>query len=369
MGAAKKHIVIDARIRRASTGRPVAKLLVQLQELDQDHRYTFVLEKSDPWKPSNPDHAVIYSRFPQFSFNLLNQLLYALQLYRLRADLVYFTLTPQQPVFYVRNQATLTHDLVMFKYARAGRLPRWLHSVRMQGYRFLMWQAHRQARLVVTPTEFVRDDVLKRYLFINRKITFIHEASDPPLAVRAKAPEHAPERFIVYVGSAFPHKNLDRLIMAFEILKEEHRDLKLVLVGKQEYHAKALQKWARVLPHYDDIVFTGFVDEAELKWYYQNARAYVFASLNEGFGLPGLEAMAHGCPVVSSNAASLTEVHGDAAVYFDPLNTQEMAAKIDEVISSEPLRNKLIAKGYENNKRFSWKRFASEHIKVFESLL
>jgi glycosyltransferase involved in cell wall biosynthesis len=233
-----------------------------------------------------------------------------------------------------------------------------------------MWLAHRKAVHVITPTEFVSDDVSKRYLFVNRKISFIHEASEPPLPVKAVEPESAPKEFIMYTGSAFPHKNLERLINAFCILKEQlHPELKLVLVGAREYHSKTLQRWAKKQPCYEDIVFTGFIPDEELKWYYQHARAYVFPSLSEGFGLPGLEAMVHGCPVVSSNASCLPEVHGAAAHYFNPEDMQEMAAKINEVISSEPLRTKLIQKGYDNAKRFSWKRFTQQHLDLFRSIL
>lgn len=369
MPVQKPHIVIDARIRRASTGRPVARLLEHLQEIDNEHRYTILLEKSDDWKPQNKNFSVAYTRFGQFSFNLLNQLFFAWQLYKLKADLIYFTLTPQQPIFYFGKQATLTHDLVMFKFAKAGRLPKWLHKLRMQGYRFLMWQSHRKASHVVVPTEFVNDDVCKRYLFVNRKITTMYESSEPILPGNATEPKNNPGEFIMYTGSAFPHKNLERLITAFGLLKEQHPLLSLVLVGKREYHSKTLQRWAKKQPHYDDIIFTGFIPDEELKWYYQNAKAYIFPSLNEGFGLPGLEAMVHGCPVVSSDASCLPEVNGDAAHYFNPLDIQDMVHKIDEVISNESLRKKLITKGYENTKRFSWKRFATQHLAMFKTLL
>lgn len=365
----KKHIVIDARIRRASTGRPVARLLEHLQEIDTDHDYTIILEKGDDWKPKSNRFATVNTRFPMFSFNLINQVLYAKQLYSLKPDLTYFTMTPQTPLFFFGKNVTFTHDLLMFKFARAGRLPNWVHRVRMQGYRLLMWQAHKKAKHVIVPTEFVNDDVCKRYLFVNRKISTALEASEPPLPGKAKEPENAPEEFIMYTGSAFPHKNLERLISSFALLKEHHPELKLVLVGKREYHSKQLEKWAKKQPNFEDIIFTGFIPDEELKWYYQNARAYVFASLSEGFGLPGLEAMVHGCPVVSSNYSCLPEVHGDAAHYFDPEDIQDMAHKIDEVISSEPLRKKLIAAGYENAKRFSWRKFATQTLEVFNNAL
>ncbi len=364
-----KHVVIDARIRGASTGRPVDRLLEHLQTLDQKHRYTIVLAKGDEWQPTAENFSVVYTRFPNFSFNPINQVLYSLQLYRLHPDLVYFTLTPQQPLFYFGLQATLTHDLGMLKYVRAGRLPKWLHSLRMKGYRLLLWSAHRRAARVVVPTEYVADAVNKYHLVTNRKTTVAYEASKPPLSTEAKPPKNPPKEFILYVGSAFPHKNLERLIEAFGILKQNHPSLKLILAGKREYHSEQLEKWASSKAVFPDIIFTGFVPDETLKWYYENARAYVFPSLNEGFGLPGLEAMAHGCPVVSSNASCLPEVHGDAAHYFDPENTDEMTQKIEEVISDENLRKKLVAKGNENLKRFSWDSFAKAHLTLFDHLL
>lgn len=369
MAKVKKHIVIDARIRQASTGRPVARLLEHLQEIDTEHRYTILLHKGDEWKPTNRNFSSAVTRFSNFSFNPLNQIFFAWQLYRLMADLVYFTLTPQQPFFYFKPFITLTHDLVMLKFARAGRLPEWVHAVRMKGYRLLLWDAHRRAKHVIVPTQYVADAVNKYHLRTNRKTTVMHEASEPILQNKEQMPENPPEKFIMYTGSAFPHKNLERLITTFSVLKEQNPDLKLVLVGKREYHSKSLERWAKKQPYFDDILFTGFIPDEELKWYYQHARAYVFPSLNEGFGLPGLEAMVQGCPVVSSNFTCLPEVYGDAAHYFNPEDIQDMAEKINEVISSEPLRKKLIDKGYENAKRFSWRRFASQHLALFEKLL
>lgn len=361
-----KHIVIDARIRPASTGRPVTHLLEQLQKLDSGHRYTVILAKNDDWRPTADNFSVVYTRFPNFSFNPFNQLLYSLQLYRLKPDLTYFTLTPQQPLLFFGKQITFTHDLGMLKFVRAGRLPKWLHALRMKGYRLLLWSAHRRAVQVIVPTEYVADVVNKYHLVTNRKTTVALEASEPPLPGTSKPPKHPPKEFIMYTGSAFPHKNLERLITAFNLLKEEHKNLKLVLVGKREYHSYDLEKWAQNEPYFRDIIFTGFIPDNELKWYYEHARAYVFPSLNEGFGLPGLEAMVHGCPVVSSNASCLPEVHGNAAHYFEPEDIQDMVEKIDEVISSEELRNRLVERGYKNTQRFSWEKFGKINVEVIK---
>jgi glycosyltransferase involved in cell wall biosynthesis len=366
----KKHIVIDGRIRRTSTGKPVDRLLEHLQELDNKTNYTILVQPDDDWKPRARNFTAVACRYRQFSFNPFNQLSFAIQLYQLKPDLVHFTMTGQQPIFYFGRQTTFTHDLTMFKFVRRGRLPAFLHALRMIGYQFLMWQSHHKALKVLVPTAYVRDAVHKKYLFLSRNIEVTHEASEPPLAMEAKKPDVVnDEPFILYVGTAFPHKNLENLIKAFEIINASQPELKLVLAGKRERFYKLLEKLADQSPARPSVVFTGWVEDSELKWLYQHAQAYVFPSLSEGFGLPGLEAMVHGCPVISSNATCLPEVYGDAAVYFDPENPEEMAAKIIEVISSEKLRQSLIEKGYVQAKKYSWRRMAQQTLDIFKTFL
>ncbi len=365
----KKHIVIDARMRQTTTGRYMDGLIENLQGLGDDYKFTVMLKPEDDWKPTAKNFSTEVCKYKPYSFNPIKQITFAYWLYKLHADLVHFTMSPQDPVFYRKKIVTTTHDLTVLKYKITSKLPAWVNYLRQKGYRFLMWQTNKKARHIIVPTQYVADDVNKKYLFTNRKTTVTLEASDPPLPGKPKTPEIQPDKFIMYVGNANEYKNLERLISAFGILKEQHEDLKIIFVGKRKYHHKKLQNWAKKQPFYEDILFTGFIPDEELKWYYQNALVYVFPSLSEGFGLPGLEAMAHGCPVVSSNATCLPEVNGDAAEYFNPLDITDMAEKIDKVISSEALRKKLIEKGYENAKRFSWRRMATQTLQVYKDAL
>ena len=117
------------------------------------------------------------------------------------------------------------------------------------------------------------------------------------------------------------------------------------------------------------MLFTGFVEDQQLRWLYEHCRAYIFPSLSEGFGLPGLEAMRHNAPVVSSNATCLPEVHGPAAHYFDPRDTQDIADKIHDVLTDDALRKDLIAKGATQVTTFSWSRMAKQTLEVFERVL
>ena len=145
--------------------------------------------------------------------------------------------------------------------------------------------------------------------------------------------------------------------------------MRLVHAGKLDYYAKKLRRWVKGQGMEGQVNFLGFVSDQELKWLYQNAQAYVFPSLSEGFGLPGLEAMVHVCPVVSSNATCLPEVYGDAAEYFDPLDVEEMAGAINKVLGSEALRSKLIALGYAQAKKYSWQRMAEQTLEVYKEVL
>lgn len=360
------NIVIDARIRPSSTGRYTDRLLEHLQKIDQENRYIVLLQPGDDWKPAAKNFSVKTCSYRRFSFNPLDQLFFSLYLYRLKPDLVHFTMTPLEPMFYFGKRITTAHDLTMLRYARPGRLPVWLHAIRMAGYRMLFWWSLRLAKRVIVPSKFVKEDLVSLYPFVSGKVDITYEASEPQLADKPEPVKGVEKPFLLHVGSPFPHKNIDRLVMAFEALSHTNPDLQLVLAGKKEFYFNKLDKWIQESPVHSSIKTTGFVSSAQLKWLYQNAEAYVLPSLSEGFGLPGLEAMAHGCPLVSSNATCLPEVYGDGAHYFDPNNTDEIAAKTEEVIKDQALQKKLIASGYEQLKKYSWPRMAEQTSDIYK---
>ncbi len=172
----------------------------------------------------------------------------------------------------------------------------------------------------------------------------------------------------MYVGRPTPHKNLERLIEAFQIVKAQHPALHLVLAGKKDINYKQIEANVKA-KQISQVSFTDFISDGQLRWLYENCQAYVFPSLSEGFGLPGLEAMQHSAPVVSSDATCLPEVYGDAAHYFDPLNIQSMADAINEVITDQTLRSKLIDNGTQRVQTFSWRRMAQQTLIIYEQVL
>jgi glycosyltransferase involved in cell wall biosynthesis len=360
------HIVIDARSRPSSTGKYIDRLLEHLQNIDKDNTYTVLVRPGDSWQPIAKNFSTKPCPFKQFSFNPLDQLRFGLWLRKLKADVVHFGMTPQEPLFYFGRRVTTTHDLTMLRFTRAGTLPSIMHQVRMVGYKILLRCSLRKAKVIITPTQYVAKDISTVYPFAAKRIVTTHEASEPPLKSKPSPISSIKMPFILYVGSAFPHKNLEMLIEAFSILHAYQPDLKLVLAGKKEWHYEQLEKLVKGKPIKNAVVFTGFVSDAQLMWLYKNAATYVFPSLSEGFGLPGLEAMVHGCPVASSHATCLPEVYGTAAHYFDPSNPQDMAQKIQEVVTDTSLRNALIKQGYRQAKKYSWRKMAEQTLEIYQ---
>lgn len=362
------HIVIDARNRRSSTGRYTDRLLEHLQETDHLRTYTILIQPDDPWQGSAKNFTPLPCPYKQFSFNPFEQLGFAWQLYRLRPSLVHFTMT-QQPLLYFGKIVTTTHDLTMLRYTREGRLPAWVHKIRLALYRFMFWWSHKKSKVIVVPSDFVKNDLTTYLPFTAQKTTTTYESSEPPIKESAKQLKDVNKPYILHVGSPFPHKNIDRLIETFNELKKQYPKLQLVLAGKKEFYFEKLVSQLKANPNKADIIIPGFVSDQELRWLYENAEAYVLPSLSEGFGLPGLEAMAHGCVVVSSNATCLPEIYGDAAHYFDPESIADMSEKISEVLANKKLREQLALKGHRQLKKYSWEKMARETLAVYEKAL
>ncbi len=365
-----KHIVIDARIRRSSTGRYVDRLLEHLQDVDKDTRYTVLLQPSDPWQPKAGNFTVVPCQYSQFSFSPLEQFGFARQLYKLKADIVHFPMN-QQPLLYFKPVVTTTMDFTMLRFTRAGKTPVPIFWLKMAGYRLLFRRSIKKSKAIITITDYVKNELEQTYGFTKGKITTTLCASEPPLKNAAVQPVGVvkSDKYLFAVGSAFPHKNLQNLVLAHKILLAKHPDLKLFMAGKKEYYYDQLDTYIEQNTNTAMTKTLGFVTDAELKWLYEHTSVYVFPSFSEGFGLPALEAMVHGVPVASSNATCLPEVCGDAANYFDPQYPADMARAIEEILSSQKLRKDLIKKGHEQVKKFSWHRMAQQTLEVYKNTL
>lgn len=283
----------------------------------------------------------------------------------LKADLVHFCM-PQQPILYRGAHVTTFHDLTLLRTYNTDK--NWLvfHAKQLIG-RAVFHLVARTSRHLLVPTDYTKQDVVKTLGISPDRATVTYEAADVTLGTLTPY-QHPFRRYILYVGQQADYKNIRRLAAAHQELLADHPDLGLILVGKKgDAHRTNEQYFAR--KGYRNILFTDFIDDAQRDWLYTQAATYVFPSLMEGFGLPGLEAMAYGAPVASSNATCLPEVYGDAAHYFDPRDTDDMARAINDLLTDEQLRSTLIEKGHTQVAKYSWRRMAEQTLAVYREAL
>lgn len=361
-----KRIAIDARESGTSTGRYIDKLIEHIHTINPGYEI-IIMTKShrlDYMKQIAPNFKSVAADFKEFTFS--EQLGFLQFCRKQKADLIHFPMV-QQPLLYGGKTVTTMNDLTTLRFKNPARNPL-IFTIKQKIYGWGNKRAAEKSAHLITYTQYVKDDVVDYTGVAPQKITPIYLAADIILEKAAPIKQMQDKQFIMYVGRPFPHKNLRRLIDAFALLQEDHPELHLILAGKTDavYEQHLVYIKERGIRN---IMLTDFVSEGELKWLYQNCSAYVFPSLSEGFGLPGLEAMRHGAPVVSSSATCLPEVYGQAAHYFDPLDTDDIAQKIHEVIADKKLQSKLREAGAQHIKRFSWQKTAKETLKVYEKAL
>lgn len=359
------HIAIDARIINTSTGRYVERLIHYLQTIDTVNRYTILVPSKDIgfFKPSVKNFSVMVADFKNYSF--AEQTQFRAFLDKLDPDLVHFCM-PQQPILYTGKHVTTVHDLILLNTYNSDK--NWLifHAKQLVG-RFVFRRIGHTSKHIITPTQYVKEKYVAFADIPEDKVTVTYESADVFMD-KVKPYGHPFKEFILYVGQQSDYKNIKRLGEAHQKLLETHPDLGLILVGRKSA-AHRINEDYFLEKGYKNILFTDFLEDPQRDWLFANCKAYVFPSLMEGFGLPALEAMGYGAPVASSNATCLPEIYGDAALYFDPTNIDDMADTIDQLISSEALRKKMIEKGYKQVKKYSWKRMATQTHQIYMNAL
>ncbi|MFA6995046.1 MAG: glycosyltransferase family 1 protein [Patescibacteria group bacterium] len=316
------------------------------------------------------------------------QLFFPYYLWREHLDLIHFPhfnvplLTP------IRFVVTI-HDLILthFPTVRATTHHHFWYYFKNFAYRFVILMALKRARRIITVSEFTKNDIVKRFKINSSKIIVTYEGvanlsagRDSLFVAKLDSREilaqyHIPQNFLLYVGNAYPHKNLEILLQVFSKLHVERPELRLVLVGKIDYFYERVQAVARVLNLWQSgninspVIFPGYVPDAQLEILYAEARVYVFPSLYEGFGLPPLEAMAQGCPVISSDRASLPEILSDAALYFNPEDKTDILSKIKIVLEDNVQRDSLKKRGPVQAKKYNWWECARLTLAVYREAL
>lgn len=359
------HIAIDARIINSSTGTYVERLLHYLEKIDTVNTYSVLVPPKDKhyWKPTSPNFNIKTIDIPNYSFK--EQLAFLSYLEKLSPDLVHFCM-PQQPILYRGLSVTTVHDLTLLHVYNSDK--NWLiYHVKQLIGRFVFKRIASTNQHIMTPSQYTKEAYCSFSGISPDQVTVTYEAADISIG-KTTTYDHPFSSYILYVGQQSDYKNIVRLAAAHQKLLAHRPDLGLILVGKLNKSARA-NKALFESNGYTNILFTDFIPNTQRDWLYQHAEAYIFPSLMEGFGLPGLEAMGYGTPVVSSNATCLPEIYGDAALYFDPENVNDMAAAIERVLSDTSLQKSLVKKGYARLKNYSWEKMAKETLKVYTDVL
>ncbi len=359
-------IGIDARMLGQGFGlaRYIQQLVLNLENADDGNQYVLFMRKSnwDEYVPKNPNFIKVLADIPWYSFEEQVRLVKTIK--QEKVDLMHFPHW-NVPLMYGDPFVVTIHDLTMFKYPRPeattlGPVKFWIKD---KIHRLVVKRAMKRAVHVITTTEFTKQDVHNTLGVSLDKMTVIYQA---PCVQEGGGNLDKPgvkRPYVMYVGAAYPHKNLEGLLKAWKIFKEsDWLDHKLILVGKKDYF---YQKLLDADLFSDSVVYTDFVPDNELVELYKYASLYVFPSLYEGFGLPPLEAMQYGVPVVSSSASCLPEVLGEAALYFDPENYEQMAEMIKIGVGNEEVRHQLMENAKDNLNRFSKKSFVEKTLSIY----
>ncbi|HRY52370.1 MAG TPA: glycosyltransferase family 1 protein [Candidatus Portnoybacteria bacterium] len=373
-------IGIDARFfgpKAKGLGRYTQKLIEELEKNDDQNDYLIFLrqENFNEYQPQSPRFKKILA--PWRWYSLGEQIFFPCQLYGHKIDLMHFTHF-NAPALYVRPFVITIHDLILQRFPTAkdtffGRIKYWFKNI---GYKIVIRLAAAKAKKIITVSQFVKNDIIKYFGAAEEKITVIYEGS-PKVANRQEPNSNREilekykikKPYLLYVGNAYPHKNLPNLAKAFQLLRDgRYQELQLVLVGGEDYFYQKLKKAncnSAGVCFGGGVVFTGFVPDNELQSLYEEAEAYVFPSLCEGFGLPPLEAMSYALPVASSSATCLPEILGEAALYFDALDVKDMAEKIGQIISDKKLRQGMIEAGLKQIEKYSWQKMAKATREIY----
>ena len=369
------RIAIDARkLRDYGIGTYVRNLLRQLGRQDDAHEYVVFCREQDcdTVEGYGPKFRAVVETAGNYS--VMEQFALPMDLRRAAVDLFHaphYVLPPLTPC---RSVVTI-HDCIHL------RFPQYLPTRIGYAYaRAQMWTATHKAARVITVSEASKRDILRYFRVPESRIAVIYNAiderfwhePDPEDISRTRERYRLTAPFVLYAGNIKPHKNLERLIEAFHLMRQgspELREVELLIIGDEISKYATLRRAVHRHKLHKHVRFFGFVPDQTLASLYRLANAFVFPSLYEGFGLPPLEAMASGTPVIASNVSSLPEVVGDAALMIDPYEPGAIADAMRQVLTDGDLCLSLRARGLARAREFSWERSVLRVREIYEEVM
>lgn len=333
-----------------------------------DHQTQFVIYLRDKPRDEFPPLSQYFQyRIIKGSF-LWSQLFLPLNLYLKKEIDVFFSPAHYAPRFCPVPTVVTIHDLSYFYYPD--------EFLKKDLYQLKNWTKYsvEKAQKIIAVSTTTKKDLIKFYQIPETKIDIVHNGfysvipSESRRKVgRSREISKIEKPYILYVGTIQPRKNLIILIEAFNLLLKEKPEYSLIIAGKKGWLYQPIFQKVKELNLEDKIIFTGYIIDEEKTELCANASLFVLPSLYEGFGIPILEAMNFGCPVIASSTSSLPEIGEDACLYFDPKNANELKNKMIEVLANEFLRQQLINKGKKRVQLFSWDKCGKQTLQILKN--
>jgi glycosyltransferase involved in cell wall biosynthesis len=366
------HIGIDAHAigaRQGGNETYIKNLIESLAEIDGENRYTVYhanARAAEEWRGRFPNFAVRLLPPPTPLVRVPVALAFELRLRPVDLLHVQYTAPPFCPAPVVVTIHDLAFEHLPETFTRRGSFQ----------LKLTVRRTAKKAARIATVSEYSRQDLIRTYKLPPEKIVVTHNGVEPRFSPSPGSPDETQairrrfgieHDYILAVGSLQPRKNLVRLIRAYADLRNQHASFthQLVIVGRklwlteQIFKEVARQKWVK------DVILTDYVDDQDLPALYRAAALFVYPSLFEGFGLPPLEAMACGTPVITSNTSSLPEVTGDAAILIDPYNDEQLSRSIISIVNDRTLQAQLREKGISQARKFTWRTAAEQTLQLY----
>lgn len=367
------RIGIDARFAGpdgAGLGRYIERLLTHLANLNSPHEYVVFVRSSWQWQSPSPNWRTVVADVRWYT--VAEQLRMPGIFAREKLDLLHIPHF-NFPILYRGPFVLTVHDIILddFPTERSTTLEPLFFRAKMAAYKFTLTQAIDRAKKIMTVSNWSRDRVSHIYPTAASKVVTTYEAADPlppPAPVTLLAAHRIQQPYLLYVGNAYPHKNLERLVTASKKAINQGEKFQLVIVGKDDFFSRRLRQFAESVQA-SQVIFFGYATDAEYHRLLLEAQAYFFPSLSEGFGLPGLEAMLAGTPVFAARSSCLPEIYGPAAHYFDPQSDDDIIRAIRVALHDSDERQRLVTIGRQRVQQFSWATMAEQTLNVYTTAI